>query len=241
MKIDINCDMGEGIGPEEKIMPYISSASISCGFHAGNEEIILHTLKLCKTFRVKAGAHPSFPDREHFGRKEMHFTETEIYQLVKTQLQYIHRLAETLHLPLHHVKPHGALYNLSASDPVVAGAIAEAVRDFDSSLIIYGLSGSHSLNEARKMGLKTASEVFADRVYNDDGRLLPRTTPGSVIENISVMKKQVSEMIHENQVTTCSGKIIPVLAETICIHSDGKNAVEFAIALNKMLNETGKN
>jgi len=228
---DINCDMGEGIGNEGELMPFINSASIACGYHAGDMFTMQHTVGLCKKHNVNIGAHPSFLDRENFGRTEMNLSAGEIYELVTQQLFILNEVAFAADKKLHHVKPHGALYNMSARDPLIARSVANAVKDFDRNLILYGLSGSHSLAEAGHVGLKTASEVFADRRYNDNGSLVSRSEKDSLIDNAEVMIKQVEEMINEGMVTSVSGIRIKVLAETICIHGDGTHAVEFAKSL----------
>src|SRR5688572_1852845 len=175
--IDINCDMGEGIGNDEAIMPYINSVNIACGYHAGDAETMWRTAELAVKYNVAIGAHPSFPDRENFGRTEMDLPLQEIYELVIRQLVLLNDVAASFDVKLNHVKPHGALYNMSARDPMLAETIAQAVRDFDDQLILLGLSNSHSITAAKKIGLKTMNEVFADRTYRDDGSLTPRSFP----------------------------------------------------------------
>jgi len=236
--IDINCDMGEGIGNpaspsgrDEMIMPFISSANIACGYHAGNETIIEQTIELARKNNVAIGAHPSFFDKENFGRTEMHLATDKIYDLIILQLRLIEKIAKHQHAKLHHVKPHGALYNMSAKDPTIASAIANAVKDFDEDLILFGLSGSHSIKEAALVNLKTASEVFADRTYQDDGSLTPRSKPNALIEDTAKSVIQVLQMIKEGMVTSVNGNKISISADTVCIHGDGKNAVEFAKAI----------
>lgn len=187
--IDINCDMGEEMGNEADIIPYISSVNISCGWHAGNEDIIRHTMQLAKQFDVAIGAHPSFADRENFGRKPQLLTPNETYRLITEQLILMKRLAAAESVSLHHVKPHGALYNMAAKDATVAAAIARAVKDFDSRLLLYGLSGSLSLKMAEEMGLGTVAEVFADRRYQPDGSLVPRTEDNAVLTDTTVIVK----------------------------------------------------
>ena len=173
--IDLNCDMGEGIGNETFLMPFISSANIACGYHAGDTQEMKRVVDCCIKNNVAIGAHPSYPDKENFGRTEMHFSTNEIYLLVKKQLEILHTIVAAAGATLHHVKPHGALYNMAARDAALAATIAKAVHMIDATLLLYGLSGSHSISEAKKMGLKTASEVFADRTYQDNGTLTPRT------------------------------------------------------------------
>src|SRR5438552_5859814 len=226
--IDINCDMGEGIGNDEAIMPFISSANIACGYHAGNEETMKQTIELAIKNKVAIGAHPSFFDKENFGRIEKDLPVDEIYDLVILQLRTIDKIIKESGQKLHHVKPHGALYNMSAKDPQIAKAIAQAVKDFDDELILFGLSGSYSINEANAIDLKTANEVFADRTYQDDGSLTLRSQANALIGDVEKSIQQVLKMIREKSVTSVNGKNVSIIADTICIHSDGKNAVEFA-------------
>ena len=228
--------MGEGIGNDELIMPFINSANIACGYHAGDVTTMQETIALCLKYGVAIGAHPSFYDRENFGRQEMNLPGDDLYELVTQQLIIFSEVASSFDLKMNHVKPHGALYNIAAKDALIANVIAKAVRDFDSSLILVGLSGSHAIEQAKAIGLKTASEVFADRSYQDDGSLAPRSQLGAIIENIEDAIRQVIQMINEGNVTTVSGKVIPITAETICIHGDGKHAVEFAKAISKAVN-----
>lgn len=235
--VDLNCDMGEGVGNDELIMPFISSASIACGYHAGNEKTMNETIDLCLEYNVVIGAHPSFPDKANFGRTEMDLSYAAIYGLVTDQLIAISKIINNKSATLHHVKPHGALYNMSAKDIILAGTIARAVRDFDNSLILYGLSGSHSISEAKRYGLKTYSEVFADRTYQDDGSLTSRKEPKALIEEPAKATAQVLQMIKEKKVTTVSHHAIPIIAETICIHGDGQHAVDFAKAIHQTLRQ----
>jgi UPF0271 protein len=223
--------MGEGMGNEELIMPFITSANIACGYHAGDAASIHQTIKLCIKNNVAIGAHPSFYDKENFGRNPINLPLQEVYELIIQQLVILTEIAAPDNTTLHHVKPHGALYNMSAKDVSIAHVIAKAVKDFDSHLILFGLSGSLSIKEADKIGLQTASEVFADRTYQDDSSLTPRTQAGALIEQKDKMILQVLQIVNEGTVTTQSGKKISILAETICIHGDGKHAVEFAEAI----------
>ena len=170
--IDINCDLGEGIGNDELIMPYISSANIACGYHAGNENTMKQTVELCKKYNVAVGAHPSYPDRENFGRTDMLLHPGEIYEMIVKQINSLEKIAEENDVPVHHVKPHGALYNMAARDKMLAPFVALAILDTNSKYILYGLSGSYLIKEGKNLGLKTASEVFADRTYKDDGSLI---------------------------------------------------------------------
>ena len=229
MQIDINCDLGEDCGNDALIVPWISSANISCGAHAGSEQSIRDTIAMCSKMGVAIGAHPSWEDRPHFGRKEMQLSPEAIYQLVLNQLQYFIQLLNGE--KLHHVKPHGALYNQSAKDPAIATAIAKAVKDTDVSLILYGLSGSCSIDAAKSMGLRVAQEAFADRRYETDGSLTPRNMSGSMIEETDQAVAQTIALVRDQKISSREGKMILVHADTICIHGDGPHAVDFAKAI----------
>ena len=227
----LNCDMGEGIGNDALIMPYISSANIACGYHAGDVQTMYDTIELAIKHKVTVGAHLSYLDRHNFGRTEMNLEEGEIYELVQQQLIILNEIVDLFDIKLSHVKPHGALYNQSAKNSALAKTIASAVKEFDPQLILYGLSGSSSIIEAALLGLKTASEVFADRTYQDDGSLTARSEPNAMIDEAGKAVKQVLQMINDSTVTSVSGKTISIIGDTICIHGDGKHALEFAKAI----------
>jgi 5-oxoprolinase (ATP-hydrolysing) subunit A len=237
MHTDINCDMGEGIGNDAAIMPFIKSANIACGYHAGNEETMRTTMLLATQHGVNIGVHPSFPDRENFGRKEMPCTPQELYHFVMKQFHLFQAIADECHVHVHHVKPHGALYNMAARDQLMAETFALAVKDFNGHLQIYGLSNSHLVSEAKKLGLPAKHEVFADRTYQDDGSLTPRSRPGALIEDEEKAVQQVLQMVQKKTVTTVTGKEISIHAETVCIHGDGKKAVQFAKAISTALHK----
>jgi UPF0271 protein len=232
---DINCDLGEGMAQDELIMPYISSANIACGYHAGDVHTLYRTVGLATKHHVSVGAHVSWLDKENFGRTEKQLPPEEIYELVEQQLILLKEIADLFDTRIVHVKPHGALYNQSARDPDIAQAIARATMDFDRRLILFGLSGSHSVTEAKKLGLQARNEVFADRSYQDDGSLTPRAKQGAMLENTRDVVRQVLQMAEHGTVRTVSGKDIPVLADTICIHGDGARAAEFAKAVHDAL------
>lgn len=235
--IDLNCDMGEGLANDALLMPLISSANIACGYHAGNELVMQYTIELALQHQVAIGAHPGYADKANFGRVAMYLTAQEIYDLVSQQIFLLQKKAEALGASLHHVKPHGALYNQSAQNPAIAAAVALAVFDADKNLILYGLSGSVSISEAQKMGLKTANEVFADRTYQPDGSLTPRTQSNAMIETPGQAIQQVLQMIRKKTVTTPSGIPVPIVADTICIHGDGPHALAFAQTINETLQQ----
>jgi 5-oxoprolinase (ATP-hydrolysing) subunit A len=244
MFIDLNCDMGESfgtniIGNDEGIMPFLSSANIACGFHGGNPSVMHHTVKLAMKHGVAIGAHPSFPDLEGFGRREMNMSAAEVYDLIIYQVSALAGFVKVSGGKLHHVKPHGALYNMAARDASLAMPIAEAIADLDPSLIIYGLSGSELIKAGKARGLITCSEVFADRHYQDDGSLTPRTKPHALITSASVAVAQVTRMVKENIVISDLGNPVPIEAETICIHGDGAHAVHFAKEIREALESGG--
>jgi UPF0271 protein len=224
--IDINCDMAEGLPTDALLMPYISSANIACGYHAGDESVMKRTVELAVENAVAIGAHPGFADKENFGRTEIQLPLAQVYDLITKQLYILKKITGT---KLHHIKPHGALYNMSARDPLLANTIAKAVFDFDDELLLFGLSGSHSITEAQKAGLNTASEVFADRTYQPNGSLTPRSQPNALIENTPQALEQALQMIQQQTVTAVNGKPVAIVADTICIHGDGPHAVDFAM------------
>lgn len=226
-KIDLNCDMGEGLPNDAQLMPWVSSANIACGYHAGDEDTMRRTTELAMINGVSVGAHPGFADKPNFGRTELQLHLNEIYDLVTEQVYLLQTIAVSAGTRVKHVKPHGALYNMSARNPLLAQTIAQAVKDIDPELRLFGLSGSCSIEEAEKQGLGTASEVFADRTYLDDGSLTPRSLPNALIVSEEASLQQVLQMIQEQCVTSISGKKVPINAETVCIHGDGKNAVAF--------------
>jgi 5-oxoprolinase (ATP-hydrolysing) subunit A len=233
--IDINCDMGEGMGNDEALMPYITSANIACGFHAGNGETIRRTIDLAKLYNVRIGAHPSFRDKDFFGRRELDIPGDKLYAIVIEQIIKMDMIAREKGMKLYHVKPHGALYNMAARDPKLARIIAQTVKDFDETLVIYGLSGSYLIKESQAMGLLTANEAFADRTYRDDGSLTPRSQPNAIITNETESLHQVMQIMEQGTVTTVTGKVIPMQAETICIHGDEKTAVGIARTISNAL------
>jgi len=237
--IDINCDLGEGVGNDELIMPYISSANIACGYHAGDENTMRETILLCRKYNVAVGAHPSYPDKANFGRTDMLLHPGEIYEMIVKQINCLEKIAEENDVAIHHVKPHGALYNMAARDKALAPFVALAILDTNSKYYLYGLSGSYLIKEGKNLGVKTVNEVFADRTYKDDGNLTSRSKPGALIEDADKAIAQVLQMIKEGTVTSITGKKIPINAETVCIHGDGEHAVEFAKAIREALVKEG--
>lgn len=218
-------------------MPYISSANISCGYHAGDEATIHKVINLSRRYGVQVGAHPSFNDRENFGRTMHLLSPEEIYDLITAQLLLFDKIAKQEGTVMKHVKPHGALYNLSVKDVGVAKTIAQAIKDFNNELLLMGLSGSCSITAAKEIGLQTISEVFADRTYQPDGSLTPRSFPGATITDADAMLLQVLQMVVQKTVTSTADTIVPIDAASICIHGDGAHAVEFAEHLFKTLQQ----
>lgn len=240
MKIDLNCDMGESfgtwtLGDDESLMPWISSVNIACGFHAGDASVMRKTVELATKYNLAIGAHPGFQDLQGFGRRNMNLSEQDIFDICIYQIGALKSFVEISNQKLHHVKPHGALYNMAAKNQSYAHAIASAVQSIDSELILYGLSGSYLISEAKKINLKTASEVFADRTYQNDGTLTPRNSPNALIENEDEAIGQVLMMIEQQKVKSVEGQEIDIVADTVCIHGDGKHALTFVKLLNKSL------
>ncbi len=244
LSIDLNCDMGESFGAwqmgnDAALMDFVSSVSIACGFHAGDASVIRQTIETAVSKNVAVGAHPSFPDLQGFGRREIKMSVSEVFDIVLYQIAAVKGICEASGAKLHHVKPHGALYNQAAKDANLAEAIAKAVKAIDEKLILYGLAGSFLISEAEKLGLKTASEVFADRTYHADGNLTPRSQPNALIENTEKVAAQVWQMISKQTVTATGGEKVSLRAETVCIHGDGAHALEFAKAINAQLKAQG--
>ncbi len=238
MNIDLNCDMGERIGNDEAIMPYITSANIACGFHAGDEGTMKQTVELCLEYNVAIGAHPSYPDKENFGRVDLMDTilkPEDLANIIAEQVNKLQMICQQYGTHLNHIKPHGALYNRAAWDLNVASIISSAILNLDAQLILYGLSGSKMATAAGTHKIKFMHEVFADRTYDDNGRLTQRTEANALIHDEALAVKQVQQMINEKTVTAVSGKVIPIQAETICIHGDGKHAVAFVKSISRIL------
>jgi len=236
-KIDLNCDMGEGYTTDTLIMPLISSANIACGYHAGGGKLMRQTIRLALLHVVAIGAHPSFDDKEGFGRREMHLSSEEIYQIVLDQLNIIRKAAEEEGASLHHVKPHGALYNIAAKDTMVADAISRAIKEIDASLILYGLPNSASETSAIQHELRFYREVFSDRTYTDEGMLTPRGNTNAIIETAEQSVAQVLQIILQETLQSTRGQEIPIKADTVCIHGDGEQAVVFAQEINRALHQ----
>jgi UPF0271 protein len=242
--IDLNCDMGESfgawtMGQDEALLDLVTSANIACGFHAGDPATMLRTVRCAAAKGVALGAHPSLPDLQGFGRRTMGITPEEARGLSLYQVGALAAFAKAAGSRLRHVKPHGALYNMVAKDRSLAEAIAGAVRDFDPALILVGLSGSELIKAGEKIGLSCASEVFADRGYEPDGSLSPRSAPGAMITDEEIAVARVLRMVLEGRVQSRTGVDVALQAETICIHGDQPQALAFARRLRRALAEAG--
>jgi UPF0271 protein len=244
MSIDLNCDMGESfgayrIGEDEKIIPYISSANIACGYHAGDPLVMDQTVQLAKEHGVAVGAHPGFPDLLGYGRRILETIPGEVRRYVLYQVGALAAFCRANKVKLQHVKPHGALYNLAAGDEKTAREIIEAVLAYDPHLILVALSGSRLAEMAGSAGLKVAREVFPDRAYLADGRLAPRRLPGSVIQETEQVRERVVRLISRGTVISMEGQEIELKADTLCLHGDTPGAWLLAKTIGEALSEAG--
>jgi UPF0271 protein len=237
--IDLNADIGEGFGDDAGILSCVSSASIACGFHAGDEASMRTALRLCRQFGVAAGAHPSYKDREHFGRRELNLPMAQVFDLVREQVSALQALAAQEGQRLAHVKPHGALYNQAARSAELAGAIAAAVHACDPSLALMGLAGSELPAAARRLGLRALEEVFADRAYCADGSLAPRSEAGAVLDAPELALAQALSWAQQGGVRTREGHWLARPADSICLHGDGAAALALARSLRAALDAAG--
>jgi UPF0271 protein len=235
LSIDLNCDMGESTAlwqysmeKDIALLQYISSVNIACGFHAGDPYTMHELVDAALLAGLAIGAHPGFPDKENFGRTNMQLSPVKLYDSIIYQIGALDAFLKIQGAKLHHVKPHGALYNMAAKDAVMANTICKAINEYNAGLILYGLSGSELVHAANSIGLKCYSEVFADRTYRDDGSLTPRTDAHAMIENVEQSVQQVTQMLQHGTVTSTTGKPVKIIAETICIHGDGAQALSFA-------------
>ncbi len=240
MSIDLNCDMGEGFGPyrmapDEQIMPLVTSASIACGFHASDPGTMRRTVRLAKQHGVAVGAHPSFPDRVGFGRRLLAATPDEVHDDVTYQIGALWAFCRAEGVRLRHVKAHGALYNAAATDPALATAICEAARAVDPELYVVCLARSPFAEVARRLGVRHAQEAFADRAYTSAGTLVPRSEPGSIIEDPERCAERVVRMVRDRKVQSIDGTDVPIDAQTICVHGDTPGALELIVAIRARL------
>ncbi|CBG87488.1 5-oxoprolinase subunit PxpA [Citrobacter rodentium] len=233
MNIDLNADLGEGCASDGQLLTLISSANIACGFHAGDAQTMLASVREALKNGVAIGAHPSFPDRENFGRSAMSLPPETVYAQTLYQVGALAAIAQAEGGVLRHVKPHGMLYNQAAKDPQLADAIAKAVHACDPALILVGLAGSELIRAGAHYGLATRQEVFADRGYQADGTLVPRSQPGALIEDEAQSLAQTLEMVERGRVKSITGEWASVVAQTVCLHGDGEHALAFARRLRE--------
>ena len=242
--VDLNSDLGESfgtyrIGQDELVMQYITSANIAAGYHAGDHNVIRNSVQLAVENNVGIGAHPGYQDLQGFGRRPIQVDPEEIYNMVVYQVGAVQTFARLYKQELNHVKPHGALYNMAARDKKCALAIAKAVYDVNPDLILFGLAGGELVKAGEKIGLNVAQEVFADRTYQPDGTLTSRTEAGSMIEDAEEAVSRVIRMVKDGKVEAMDGSDITINADTICVHGDTKQALEFVIKLRKGLGANG--
>lgn len=241
-RVDLNCDLGESfgnykIGCDNEVIPFISSANIACGFHASDPVVMDKTVKIAKDNGVSVGAHPGLPDLMGFGRRKMNITPNEAKTMIQYQIGALDAFCKAHNIKMGHVKPHGALYNMAGKDLELSLAICEGIKKVNSQLILLALSGSKMIEAAKLTGIRYASEVFADRAYNDDGSLVDRKSNGAVITNEDEAINRVIRMIKEGKVRSISGNDIKIEAQSICIHGDGIKALEFAKKIRQNLED----
>ena len=245
--IDLNCDCGEltdGGASDSKVIPVMSSVNVACGYHAGSPEDMRRTVRLAKAAGCRIGAHPGFPDRENFGRTPMQLPLGEVEKIVRDQVLLLMEICREEGASVSHVKPHGALYNMAAKDPELAGAIcrgviAAAEADAADLPILVGLAGSCVKEAAAKAGLPYAAEAFADRAYMDDGTLMPRSMDGSVITDETAIVQRVTRLVTQGEVVSATGKTIQLKADTLCLHGDTPGAADFALRIKAALEAAG--
>ncbi|RLL42825.1 LamB/YcsF family protein [Oceanobacillus piezotolerans] len=242
--VDLNSDLGESfgayhIGQDELLMQYITSANIAAGYHAGDHNVLHHSVKMAITNTVNIGAHPGFPDLQGFGRRFLQVDPKEIYNMIVYQVGAVQAFAKLYNHELNHVKPHGALYNIAAQDSERAHAIAQAVYDVNPNLVLFGLAGSELVKAGEKVGLKVAQEVFADRTYQPDGTLTSRTEDNAMIEDADEAVSRVIRMVKDGKVEAVDGTDVDIKADTICVHGDSKQSLAFVRKLKKDLENHG--
>ena len=241
-QIDLNSDLGESfgrytIGNDDKIIPLITSANVACGYHASDPVVMMETIQRAKEAGIAVGAHPGLPDLMGFGRRSMAISNEEAKAYTLYQISALGGMCKAAGVKLQHVKLHGALYNMAAKDYELSKAICEAIYEYDKDLIVMGLSGSEMIKAANDCGLKAASEVFADRAYEEDGTLVNRRKAGAMIEDEDEAIKRVVRMVKEGKVTSITGKDIDIKADSICVHGDGEKALLFVEKIRKALAE----
>lgn len=239
LNIDINCDVGEGVGNEAVLMPYISSCNIACGAHAGDIETIDTVLSLAKEHKIKVGAHPAFPDRENFGRKVMQISPQDLKESILNQIELLQIRARLQELTLHHIKPHGALYNLAAVDKNTAVVVVAAIKEKAPNTFLYVPYGSVIADIALAEGIAIKHEAFADRNYNEDLTLVSRTQDNALLTNREAILEHVYHMVVHQKVKTITGRKVPIQADTFCVHGDNEKAIEIVAYLHDQLQQKG--
>jgi len=235
LTIDINCDVGEGLNNEAELMPYISSCSIACGGHAGDEKTIIKTIDLALKHNVKIGAHPSFPDKANFGRKIIDIASAELKQSLENQIHLMKMHVERLGAKLHHVKAHGALYNLAANDVKTAQILIDTIKNTTENVFLYAPYNSMLVDLAKENGLKIKVEAFADRNYNTNLTLVSRKMKNAVLTNKQFVIDHLLKMIQQKRVTSIDGVVVKIDAQTFCIHGDNSNVIEILKCMSKKL------
>ncbi|SER52048.1 UPF0271 protein [Gracilibacillus ureilyticus] len=238
--MELNCDLGEGygkyqVGNDIQIIPLVDAVNIACGFHAGDVNTMKLTVQLAKKHNVRIGAHPGFQDLQGFGRRKIDMDTSEIYGIILYQLGALSAFTKAQHTKIHHVKPHGALYNMACEDKSIAQSIAQAVYDFDPGLILYGLADSRLTEAGEHIGLSVAHEVFADRTYQPDGTLTPRSEENAIIHRTEDALKQIQLIRKEQAVVATNGQRIKIKADTVCVHGDTPEAIEYVQKLRKYI------
>lgn len=244
LTIDLNCDMGESFGAHDagldaEVMPLITSANVACGFHASDPVTMARTVRLAARHGVAVGAHPSYPDLVGFGRRDMQLTAEEIVADVTYQVGALWAFCRAEGVPLRHVKAHGALYNKAAADAAVATAIARAIQRVDEQLVMVCLSNSAMVEAARQVGVPFVEEVFADRAYTGEGKLVPRNQPGAVLHDAAFIAARAVTMVCDESVVSADGSEIPLHAQTICVHGDTPGALEMIRAIRAAMDAAG--
>ncbi len=244
IRIDLNCDMGESfgnykIGMDSEVVGQISSANVACGFHASDPVVMEKTVASCKAAGVAVGAHPGFPDLVGFGRRNLKVSNEELKAMIVYQVGALKAFCHAAGVPLQHVKPHGAMYNMAGKDAAMADAICQGIKEVDSSLILLGLSGSQLIEAAKRAGLPYAREVFADRAYEEDGSLVARSKEGAVITDEGEAIARVISMVKNHTVTAITGKEIELVPDSICLHGDNPKAVLFSRKIREALEAEG--
>ncbi len=244
MRVDLNCDLGESfgrytLGLDDKVIPLVSSCNIACGMHAGDPMVMQRTVKLAAQSGVAVGAHPGYPDLQGFGRRDLNLSPDEAYSFLLYQIGALSAFCAANGTRLHHVKPHGQLYNRCAVDGPFAQAVAAAVHDFDDELVLVGLAGSKLIRAGHDAGLQTAGEFFADRNYTEDGTLVNRREWNALITDEKAAIERLCKVIRNGAVKTITGKVIPMKADTICVHGDNEHALEFISLCRERLGEAG--